>query len=259
MKNIGTKILKVMEAIKSVAKDGTNSFHKYKYATDAAIVGTIRKELIKNKLICIPKQLSCIVSGEMTTLEIEYTMLDIDSGEAIVTKVFGQGKDSGDKGVYKASTGGEKYFYLKTFAIPTDDDPENDRKGKFEGIVRAPAGYKALAATDPKAAQERIGEDFEVRSTPKGPYIFPKNANAVSSLPPREDALVTNEERLTLITLLKDKHVPQKLFLAHLKEKYGLDGTAGIKKRDYSDIYQWVILNENDIPERMEIGSDKHG
>lgn len=250
MKNIGAKILKVMEAIKSVAKDGTNSFHKYKYATDAAIVGTIRKELIKNKLICIPKQLSCIVSGEMTTLEIEYTMLDIDSGEALVTKVFGQGKDSGDKGVYKASTGGEKYFYLKTFAIPTDDDPENDRKGKFEGIVRAPAGYKALAAIDPKAAQERIGEDFEVRSTPKGPYVFPKNANAsLQSLPPLVDALVTNEERLTLITLLKDRNVPQKLFLSHLKEKYEIEGTAGIKKKDYSDIYQWVIIHEQDAVE----------
>lgn len=247
MKQIGAKILKVMEAVKSVAKDSRNDFHKYKYASDAAIVTTIRKELIKNTLICIPKQIGIQVVGDITTLEIEYTLLDVQSGETIVTKVYGQGKDSGDKGVYKAATGGEKYYLLKTFLLPTDDDPENDRKGKFEqGIgVRAPAGYKALAEKDPKAAQERMGDDFEVRNTPKGPYIFPKNPDVrVGGLPPLEDALITTEEQLTLIKLVKDKKVAQDAFRGHLKEKYGITGWSKIKKKDYSDIYQWVILNE---------------
>ena len=117
-----------------------------------------------------------------------------------------------------------------------------------QGIgVRAPAGYKVLAEKDPEAAAERIGKDFYVKKTAKGDFVFPKDENAkVDSLPEFTEPLITHEERLSLVTLVKDKNVPQKLFLAHLKEKYGIDGTAGIRKRDYSDIYQWVILNEAD-------------
>lgn len=112
--------------------------------------------------------------------------------------------------------------------------------------VRAPAGYKALAAKDPEAAKERIGEDFEVKNTPKGQFLHAKNQEGVKGLPPLEDALITTDEQLTLVKLAKDKNVPQEAFRAHLKEKYGIAGWSKIKKKDYSDIYQWVILSEAD-------------
>lgn len=120
-----------------------------------------------------------------------------------------------------------------------------------QGIgVRAPAGYKKLKETDPEAAKALIGENFYTKKTPKGEFIHAKDPNAkVEGLPEFQDPLITYEERLTLITLIKDKHVPQKLFLGHLKEMYGIDGTAGIKKKDYSDIYQWVIVHEQDAVE----------
>ena len=125
--------------------------------------------------------------------------------------------------------------------------------------VRAPAGYKKLSEIDPKAAQERIGEDFEVKNTAKGAFIVAKGVSGIEGLPPLEDALITMEEQLTLIKLVKDKNVSERALRAFLYEKYDIAGWSKIKKKDYSDVYQWVILNENDIPERMEIGSDKHG
>lgn len=126
MKNIGKKILAVMGEVGKVGKDKTNSFHKYDYASDEAVVGAIRDSIIKNGLVVIPNQLSCRVDGELTTLEVKYTLLDVDSGEIIEAIAYGQGQDKGDKGVYKAATGAEKYFLLKTFLIATGDDAEKD-------------------------------------------------------------------------------------------------------------------------------------
>ncbi len=53
-------------------------------------------------------------------------LLDVDSGESHVSTAYGQGQDKGDKGVYKAATGAEKYFLLKTFLIATGDDAEKE-------------------------------------------------------------------------------------------------------------------------------------
>jgi hypothetical protein len=56
-----------------------------------------------------------------------YAFTDVESGEAVVVKVPGEGLDGGDKATYKAMTGALKYALLQTFLIATGDDPENER------------------------------------------------------------------------------------------------------------------------------------
>ena len=53
-------------------------------------------------------------------------MVDAQSGESLSSTIIGSGQDKGDKGPYKAYTGAQKYFLMKTFMIPTGDDPEKD-------------------------------------------------------------------------------------------------------------------------------------
>ncbi len=119
-----------------------------------------------------------------------------------------------------------------------------------QGIARAPIGYKKLAETDPEAAKKMIGDDFEVKNTPKGQFVHAKNPSAkVEGLPDFQEPLITTEEQLSLIALVKKKNVPQEAFRGHLKEKYGISGWSKIKKKDYSDIYQWIILSERDAVE----------
>lgn len=139
VKNIGKKMLAVMSEVGKVGKDKTNSFHKYDYASDEAVVGAIRDSIIKNGLVVIPNQASCRVDGELTTLEVKYTIVDVDSGEIIESTAYGQGQDKGDKGVYKAATGAEKYFLLKTFLIATGDDAEKD--SPVRNIQKKANGY----------------------------------------------------------------------------------------------------------------------
>ena len=62
----------------------------------------------------------------LTTVKGNVEFIDGDTGESYIAEGVGQGADSGDKGVYKAITGMMKYILLKTFLVPTGDDPERD-------------------------------------------------------------------------------------------------------------------------------------
>lgn len=131
---VAQKILEAMKEMGRVDKDGYNDFQKYAYVSEANMIEAIRDKVMAAGLIIVPSQISCLSqpvpsSGEksqkyLTEVCTEYTIIDTDSGDSLTVKFFGQGMDSGDKGVYKATTGANKYFLMKTFMIPTGDDPE---------------------------------------------------------------------------------------------------------------------------------------
>jgi len=58
-----------------------------------------------------------------------YSFVDVYTGEEIVTRVAGEGLDAGDKAPYKAMTGALKYALLQSFLLATGDDPEEERGG----------------------------------------------------------------------------------------------------------------------------------
>ncbi len=128
--NLVMKLAEVMLAVSHVEKRGRNDFHKYDYATDADILAAVRKELAERNVVLLPgcdaeHRESVGSKGEVvTSLSMTMTFLDGDSGETLERPWRGWGTDKLDKGGYKAMTGGEKYFILKSFLLPTGDDPE---------------------------------------------------------------------------------------------------------------------------------------
>jgi hypothetical protein len=55
-------------------------------------------------------------------------MIDTETGESIEAYWMGEGQDKGDKGPYKAATGGMKTWLKHLFLLPADDDPEAEVK-----------------------------------------------------------------------------------------------------------------------------------
>lgn len=152
-KTLVAKLAEVMAAIGRIAKHGRNEFHKYDYTTEADIVAAVRGELAARNVMLFPS-----IVGErrdpvgekgsaLTTLDMVFTFHDGDSDQTLAFPWKGAGTDKDDKGLYKAMTGGEKYFLMKTFLIPTGDDPERDTKGQRpedgDKTVRAPRGKQA--------------------------------------------------------------------------------------------------------------------
>lgn len=126
LKSIFAKIGKVMSQVSRVPKNGYNSFHKYNYATESDLTESIRPILQEAGLAFFTSVLEQSREGEFTKVLMEFTLADVETGDVLKSTYWGEGQDKGDKGLYKAYTGATKYFLMKTFLIPTGDDPEAD-------------------------------------------------------------------------------------------------------------------------------------
>lgn len=147
-KSLVTKLAEVMNAVSYLQKTGTNSKQNYKYAREADVVAAIRPELAKRNIFIFPN----VIDVKRTKVErldfdkslkfswatdvlVEWTFVDGDSGEERKCIIPGCSESPGDKGVYVCMTGSEKYLLMKSFLLPTGDDPEddaNEEKGSKE-------------------------------------------------------------------------------------------------------------------------------
>lgn len=126
-KNIYEKILAVMENIEYLKKDDNVAFGntKYKAMSEEKVTMTVRKELIKQKLVVFPVEQTVTKDGNITTTNTTYKMVNAENPEEFIFLASsGQGSDTQDKGVGKAMTYSFKYLFLRTFAIPTGEDPD---------------------------------------------------------------------------------------------------------------------------------------
>lgn len=149
------KLAQVMAEIGYVEKRGHNSFHGYKYVTEADLVDAVRSKLAARNVVVLPSLTGIderpikTAKGKdstITTARVAFTFCDGDSGETHTAEWAGAGDDPADKGLYKAMTGAAKYFLMKSFLIPTGDDPEAD------------AGTDQRAAESAPPAPETISE-----------------------------------------------------------------------------------------------------
>lgn len=152
------KLAQVMAEIHRIPKRGKNDFHGYSYATESDITEAIRAELSKRHVMILPRVTGKDIqqttsekgkAGLLAYVDMTFTLIDGESGEALECPWLGVGEDRGDKAVYKAFTGATKYFLLKLFLIPTGDDPEKDArkpKGKADD-----AGMEEPPLPDPSS------------------------------------------------------------------------------------------------------------
>lgn len=129
------KISEVMQEVEYIQKRGKNNFHNYTYATEADVNEAIRKEIAKRKVIMIPSMVNHSLR-EVTTRKgnqeyiaratLAFTFMDGETGEQLTLYMSGEGQDVGDKCLYKAISGTQKYALMKFFMIPTGDDPERE-------------------------------------------------------------------------------------------------------------------------------------
>lgn len=133
---VAAKVQEIMKQVAYAQKDGYNDFNKYHYVSEASLMKQVRQAMIEVGLIAFPSyhvtNVQVIESGKgfrnLTTVEASYRLVALDEdghylGEAYTTTV-GQGMDTGDKAIYKAITGANKYLFLKLLLLETGDDPE---------------------------------------------------------------------------------------------------------------------------------------
>lgn len=137
--NIFEKLIEVRKVVPYLQKDTAG--YQFKYVSSSQTLGALREKMDEMGLLLVPKIVKVRVSDHQTKsgnqeyfTEIwsHFTWVNAEKPEETVKcPWYGQGLDSGEKGVGKAATYAEKYFLLKFFNIATDkDDPDAQQGNK---------------------------------------------------------------------------------------------------------------------------------
>lgn len=128
--NLYKKLHKIIKEGVVVGKNGNNTFHKYKYVTEADVTDAVRQKFTENNIL-LTASLTGVRPGngpDIVETVMEFTLIDLDNNESQKYIFSGFGQDKGDKAIYKAYTGAFKYFLMKNLMIGSDADPENDEE-----------------------------------------------------------------------------------------------------------------------------------
>jgi hypothetical protein len=125
---LGKALLRARNAAVSVEKKGPAD-EGYKFVRSVDVDAEAQRLLKKSGLIVLPKgaKPSVQLGRESTLVHVEllYEVIHASSGESVVLSWAGAGLDNpGDKALYKALTGGRKYFIKELLGIPFGIDPE---------------------------------------------------------------------------------------------------------------------------------------
>jgi hypothetical protein len=152
MKNLFKKLVLIRSQIEGLSKQNRNEQQNYDYVSSSQVLDSVRRLMDEHGIFVYPnieyqdlQQSPSNASTKqfLTILDIKYNVVDVDSGENIEISWKAQGMDSSEKGVGKALTYGEKYFFLKLFQIPTDkDDPDAGSAPREERRVSGPVDQK---------------------------------------------------------------------------------------------------------------------
>lgn len=167
-KNLYKKLAEIMSEVGYIQKNGKNIHFGYTYATESDVQDAVRDKMSQRHLMMIPNvtdtELREITTRKGNTeyvakVTITYKIVDGETGEEMQFNMEGEGQDPGDKAIYKAISGTQKYAIMKLFMIPTGDDPERDHGDEPAGSGKDGSKPKQSAA-DKKAEDKKF---FEAR------------------------------------------------------------------------------------------------
>jgi len=178
--NIYQKIAAVMEDVKYLTKDDSVDAgygKSYRAITEEKVTSTVRASMLKHGLAVYPSSMQTNVISEVvqtkngdrtnrvTHIDVVYRMANVDDpNEFIDIASSGTGVDTQDKGIGKAMTYAYKYMLLRTFAIPTGDDPDKIASDVYTDKLYGDAakGARATSSENAKSDQNDTPEAREL-------------------------------------------------------------------------------------------------
>lgn len=123
---IEDKILSIMRKVEYLAKDDKVEFGntKYKALSEEKVTVIMRRACLDEGVIVYPVEMTESRDGNITHVHVKYRLVDTEDNTSIEVVSCGDGHDTQDKGAGKAMTYAFKYMWLRTFAIPTGEDPD---------------------------------------------------------------------------------------------------------------------------------------
>jgi hypothetical protein len=164
---LNAKLVQLAEILGAVKwqKDGVNAHQKYKYISEAQYKEehgkAVRKVGLIFKFEILEREFVQNISASMhlTSIKVKMAYKDPETGEIEEYLSYGDGADSGDKGLYKAETGAYKYHVSNNFHVAEYNDPENDqedtkpKKTTKKGVFKSGADQKQAKEENMKTSE----------------------------------------------------------------------------------------------------------
>ncbi|MPU17310.1 hypothetical protein FGL68_19615 [Acinetobacter baumannii] len=160
------KMSAVMQKVDYLQKDDRVEFGNTKYnaITEEKVTSTVREALIEQGLVIFPFEQSHSKEGNLTTVDVKYKIVDTETGEYEVIVSSGTGADTQDKGVGKAMTYAYKYLLLRTFAIPTGEDPDKTCNAELDAQAQQQKRQASTAKRNPQPTDgQKIKPSLEAK------------------------------------------------------------------------------------------------
>ena len=166
--NIFEKINQVMKSIEYLTKDDSVEFGttKYKAISEEKVTTAVRKELVKQGIVIIPIMQESTVTELIRTEKSVNQRADVhtkyriqnmeDKEDYIEVESNGSGVDTQDKAVGQAMTYAYKYMLLRTFAIPTGEDPDKISSAETDEKIAKEVGETIISEQKAKALETSI-------------------------------------------------------------------------------------------------------
>lgn len=165
------KLKKLQDVMGSIQweKDGINRHQSYKYITERQYKEGFRDALREAGLLWQMETLEYEIVPQITdkmhmiVCKFLGRITDPETGEFQEYRFFGTGADTGDKALYKAVTGGHKFFLASNFNVAEGNDPESDESEnlpkKGQPLTKEERKEKVIALTDGNTAASAMQVD----------------------------------------------------------------------------------------------------
>ena len=143
------KLHQIQQSVRGLGKDKSGG--QYQYVSGSKLLPVVREKmdelgvLLKQEVIAIENTRQDYTVGRdnrpkseiLSKVSMRFTWIDVETGEKDENLFAANGQNDWEKGLGSALTYGERYFLLKYFHIPTDeDDCDNiDRKKGGQGAA----------------------------------------------------------------------------------------------------------------------------
>lgn len=163
------KVAKVMAAVRTIPKDGVNTYDKYHYIKGDDVFERVGQAMSAANLAILPSVIELNTTegktangGIMlrTVVRGQITLADGDTGETWTSEWYGEGSDRGDKSINKAMTAMMKYYLLRVFNVGSGEDAD-------EESPEAP--IKAQQKNPPQQTQQRPQQPPQAPQKPVTP------------------------------------------------------------------------------------------
>ena len=162
---IHQKIINIMRKVEYLAKDDKVEFGntKYKALSEEKVTAILRKAMLEENVIVFPIEMTETRDGNITHVHVKYRLVDTEDDSSIDVVSCGDGYDTQDKGAGKAMTYAFKYMWLRTFAIPTGDDPDKVSSDEIDAMEAerktAEIAVKKISETKVNSLVTKANED----------------------------------------------------------------------------------------------------